>query len=135
MGWGHLKNLRKAEFYMKAFWHGTKASWLYYGPQRVKWGNEMHIIFLYGPRLIRWAMWPMGLLFVWCSPIILTYWFMLWIFSRSINVIENTQTHTIWIDRFIDWDLTWMMLQIALEFLVSRVFELPTDQKVIRIAR
>jgi hypothetical protein len=26
-------------------------------------GNEMHIIFVYGPRLLRLAMWPMGLLF------------------------------------------------------------------------
>jgi hypothetical protein len=25
-------------------------------------GNEMHIVFLYGPKLLRWAMWPMVLL-------------------------------------------------------------------------
>jgi hypothetical protein len=68
---GSLKNLilknyeaRKAEFYMKAFWHGTKASWLYHGPPRVKWKWNMHIIFLHGPRLLRWSMWPMGLLFL-----------------------------------------------------------------------
>jgi hypothetical protein len=28
----------------------------------------MHIIFLYGSRLLRWAMWSMGLLFVSCLP-------------------------------------------------------------------
>jgi hypothetical protein len=52
---------------MKASWYGTKARWLYHGPLRVKWGkwkwnNEIHIIFLHEPRLLRWAMWPMGLL-------------------------------------------------------------------------
>jgi hypothetical protein len=26
-------------------------------------GNEMHIIFLYRPSLLRWTMWPTGLLF------------------------------------------------------------------------
>jgi hypothetical protein len=42
-----LKNYeaRKAEFYMKAFSHRTKASWLNQLPPRVGWanGNEMHI--------------------------------------------------------------------------------------------
>jgi hypothetical protein len=35
------------------------------GPRRLNGanGNEMHIIFLHGPRLFRCAMWPMGLLF------------------------------------------------------------------------
>jgi hypothetical protein len=32
-------------------------------------GNEMHIIFLRGPRLLRWAMWPMGLLFTKLWPL------------------------------------------------------------------
>jgi hypothetical protein len=73
-----LKNYeaRKAEFYMKAFWHGTKARWLYNGPLRSNGanGNEMQIIFLHGPRLLRWAMWPIGLLFVclkmkWCKQV------------------------------------------------------------------
>jgi hypothetical protein len=74
---GSFKNLilknyetRKAEFYIKAFWHRPKASWLKSWPPRVWWGKwkwnvyfDIWKMFLYGARLLRWAMWPMGLLF------------------------------------------------------------------------
>jgi hypothetical protein len=33
------------------------------GPRGSNGGNEMHIIFLHGSRLLTWAIWPMGLLF------------------------------------------------------------------------
>jgi hypothetical protein len=46
MGWGHLKIFfsrtlmpRKAEFYMKASLHRTRASWLKSWPPRVGWGK------------------------------------------------------------------------------------------------
>jgi hypothetical protein len=58
------------------------------GPWRSNGGNEMHIIFSYRPRLLRWAMWPMGLLLKLplisnCGPI------------RSILLIEATCTKCI----------------------------------------
>jgi hypothetical protein len=74
MWWGHLKMLflrtmkpEKAEFYMKAFWHriSDKGNLIkIMDPRGSNGGNEMHIIILYGPRLLRWAMWPMGLLLI-----------------------------------------------------------------------
>jgi hypothetical protein len=62
MGWGHFKIFflrtlkpRKAEFYMKAFIHGTKASWLKFmvpegriGQMEIKCIFCIGKIFLYG---------------------------------------------------------------------------------------
>jgi hypothetical protein len=72
MGWGHLEILfsrimkpEKLNFTWKlSDTYRTKAGWLKsWVPEGRINGNEMHIIFLYGLRLLRWAMWPIGLLF------------------------------------------------------------------------
>jgi hypothetical protein len=69
MGWGHLKILflrtMKPEMlnftWMLSDMEQRQVDYIM-GPRGSN-GNEMHIIFLHGPRLLRWAMWPMGLLF------------------------------------------------------------------------
>jgi hypothetical protein len=56
-----LKNYeaRKAEFYMKALWFWTPEGQNNLGQREIKCIGK---IFLCGPRFLRWAMWPMGLL-------------------------------------------------------------------------
>jgi hypothetical protein len=69
MGWGHLKILflrtmkpEKLNFTWKLSDMEQRQVDYIMGPRGSN-GNEMHIIFLHGPRLLRWAMWPLGLLF------------------------------------------------------------------------
>jgi hypothetical protein len=70
MGWGHLKILflrtmkpEKLNFTWKLSDMEQRQVDYIMGPRGSN-GNEMHIIFLHGPRLLRWAMWPLGLLFI-----------------------------------------------------------------------
>jgi hypothetical protein len=84
----HEEPLRQKSWNLhETFWHCTKASLLKLWPLGVEWnhnrGNCFYMcfhkklydlvqgqtfnigkIFLYGPRLLRWAMWPMGLLLI-----------------------------------------------------------------------
>jgi hypothetical protein len=69
MGWGHLKILflrtmkpEKQNFTWKLSDMEQRQVDYIMGPRGSN-GNEMHIIFLHGPRLLRWAMRPLGLLF------------------------------------------------------------------------
>jgi hypothetical protein len=51
-------------------------------------GNEMHIIFLYRLRLRRWAMWPMGLLFVNVTFIYINYMYLYYITNLKILYVS-----------------------------------------------
>jgi hypothetical protein len=70
IGWDHLKILKlrtvkpeKLNFTWKLSDMEQRQVDYIMGPRGSNGGNDMHIIFLYGPRLLRWAMWPMELLF------------------------------------------------------------------------